>query len=150
MPIVPIALNDFMFMNTLRHTMGGRMVRNCGCPECRPPVLYVDSAVARARARALLQELISAEDWRHYEATKQVRVTGSAGGRYVLERHSFQGNVRQIVDRHGNVSGRNLCAHIAIHDDQHGLSVPVECNLIAQLLAIRTNELGFLNVANDY
>lgn len=93
---------------------------------------------AKARARTLLLSMLD-ENQRHtLEREGYFEVTGSLGGRYRLYTHDYTGNVVEC-DQDGNPQ-RTWCVHPDMFDDPTGMQAPAEGAVIAQMLALRTDE----------
>jgi hypothetical protein len=133
------------------NTMTPRLLRSYQPDEdapIRPPA--PDYQQACERAKTLLLRLLNDDDREYFERTRCVRVTGSNGGQYELECNDFTGNVRKrVAEVDGVFRWQRYCAHIP-HRDRYGHRMPEYDNVIAQLLALRTDELGFLRTANQY
>lgn len=105
-----------------------------------------DQRMAHVRARTLLLRLLNDDDRRYFDQHGIVRVTGSDGGVYELD-PAWTGNVRQYCEANGR--WRRWCAHIR-SEDEHGYPIPIDDNLVAQLLTLRTDEREFHRIANPY
>lgn len=94
-------------------------------------------------AKQVLRDLLSPEDWQHYSTQGHIHVQGSRGGEYKLHRER-QGNVWQV----GNASrlGRPLCILLQ-SNTAPALGYPIELQLAAQVLLLRTDEQEFLDIA---
>jgi len=103
-------------------------------------------AVATSRATALLLSLLSPEQRASYERDRTFMVIGSAGGIYRI-RPGAMGNVDWIDPAS---SGREvagvLCAHPQLWTPDGTLPDPDVA--LAQMLALTTDEAGFIATAN--
>lgn len=97
--------------------------------------------VARERADELLLSMLNPAQLESYLRCGEFDVVGSAGGRYRIRR-GVSGNV-DWLDNDGQVGGR-LCAHPTM---EHGW-MPDQDVALAQLLALTTDEVAFVAVAN--
>lgn len=99
-----------------------------------------DRREAYQRARTLLLEFLTDEQRRTYEQAEWFEVVGSAGNTYRIHPGSV-GNIHWR--RNGEMVGR-LCAHPSLdHED-----LPDPDIALAQLLALKTDEPGFIRIAN--
>jgi hypothetical protein len=95
---------------------------------------------AHDRSRELLISLLDPTQRETYEELEWFEVTGSAGNQYRIHRGN-SGNIHWLSD--GEVRGR-LCAH---PDFSHGY-LPDPDVALAQMLALLTDEPGFIRLAN--
>jgi hypothetical protein len=95
---------------------------------------------AHDRAETLLISLLNETQRRTYEEHEWFEVVGSAGNLYRIHRGN-SGNIHWLQD--GEVAGR-LCAHPSFN---HGY-LPDPDVALAQMLALRTDEPGFIEMAN--
>jgi hypothetical protein len=93
---------------------------------------------ASARAKRLLKEVLTSEQWEQYLADGSFMVRSQSGAIYRL-RHGWAGNV-QLLDDTGRATD-SFC----IHPREN---VPYEDNLIAQMMMLTSQESEFLRVAN--
>lgn len=96
---------------------------------------------ARDRADELLLSMLSPDQVADYVDNGAFNVIGSAGGRYRIRR-GVSGNV-DWLDADGQVGGR-LCAHPTMENGW----MPDQDVALAQLLALTTDEVAFVAVAN--
>ncbi len=94
---------------------------------------------ASRRATETLRSLLTEENQRRLDAGFDLLIVGSAGGQYRV-RHGYQGNIRRS-------DGRTFCAHPSMVTPEGDL-LPTEDAMIAQILALVTDEPAFLRVAN--
>jgi hypothetical protein len=96
---------------------------------------------ANDRAVELLLSFLSEEQRRTYDDHEWFEVVGSAGGRYRLHASHHIGNIGWLdeQDRHGM-----LCCHP--RDER----LPIGDVLLAQMLALVTDEESFVRLANRY
>lgn len=116
---------------------------------------------AKARARELLQELCTAEQWETYQRDGHIPVKGSNGGDYLITK-GYSGNVIVGTANDGYVNGRytyvqRKCAHPNMTDTvkignlgTEYIRLPDEDAMIAQMLRIQADEQGWLEIANNY
>jgi len=116
--------------------------------RARREAAYAEAAASRVaaqvRAEETLLRLLPEAERAHYQDRQLIRVRGSAGGLYEIER-GYQQNV-YAIDEAGRRTER-LCAHPHMYDNEGG-SLPYEDAMIAQLLQLRHDEPAFLTVAN--
>jgi len=117
--------------------------------------------LAEQRALALLPRVLDPRERAYFERTGRILITGSEGGMYEIQRGSCVGNVvpqqRVSVGRIWTTSagaGSALCAHPAmVRPKDNGFGVeelpPTDAH-IAQILALKADERGFLRIANLY
>jgi hypothetical protein len=101
-------------------------------------------AVARAEARKLLELVLTQEQLASFDRDKFFDVIGSHGTTYRV-RHGVSGNISQLVD------GREvsvLCVHPSLYDADRGAYLPTEDSIVAQVLALKTDELEVVTRAN--
>ncbi len=102
---------------------------------------------ANARARALLDSLLDADQQAELEATGQFHVTAPSGRRYRIHRNSISGNVELVDDPawEDPVKARRwrYCAHGRGADE-----LPTFDHLAMQKLMLETDEDRFLATAN--
>lgn len=96
---------------------------------------------AERRAEELLLSLLDARQLESYRLHGEFEVMGSAGGHYRIKRGTM-GNIEWI--RPDGQRGGTLCVHPTT---RHGV-LPMRDVHLAQLLALTTDEVGFLNLAN--
>jgi hypothetical protein len=117
------------------------------------------SADAERRAVELLPRVLNPRERAHFERTGRIVITGSEGGGYEILRHGYVGNVvtLQPVLVGGPFTTRArtgwaLCAHpmMYVMNGDACERLPHTDAYIAQILAIKTNEKGFLRTANIY
>lgn len=99
--------------------------------------LHAAELAAKKRAEALLLENISADQRRDLGERGHFFVTAKSGKRYRIDRH-IHGNVYEVNEVGTRV--RRYCA-------QPG-GVPADDAILAQKLALETDEAAFLRVAN--
>jgi hypothetical protein len=97
---------------------------------------------ASNRADDLLLSMLSPEQRESYFLNNHFEVIGSCGNRYRI-REGVSGNIDWLDDETGEVKGR-LCAHPTMERDW----LPVQDVAVAQLLALTTDEMSFVRVAN--
>lgn len=97
--------------------------------------------LASDRASELLMSLLSDEQAHAYHLTGEFEVMGSAGGLYRVRRGT-SGNI-DWIDPEGQVGAR-LCAHPTMAQGW----MPEQDVAAAQVLALITDEPGFVRVAN--
>lgn len=85
--------------------------------------------------RAALLAILTEQQRQDYVTRSTFTVHGSANGTYQIS-HGHTGNIYRMP------YGPSLCAHPPMQ------GMPTEAALIGQVLMIRTDELGFLRVAN--
>lgn len=102
---------------------------------------------ASDRARQTLLSLLPPDEQRRYENGDGFTVRGSAGGEYRIRTTSHAMNVtRSWTDESGARRRQRLCAHPRMWVDSGDL--PIEDAFVAQLLMLRYDEPGFLQIAN--
>lgn len=105
-------------------------------------------AAVRARAEETLRAVLDAEQWASWEREKHFELITQSGRRYRIRR-GVSGNVRLIED---GAEREALCAHppTSVQDDdgRHLGRLPMEDVVIAQVLALQTDEEGFRRTAN--
>jgi hypothetical protein len=104
--------------------------------------------------------VLSPRERAHFHETGHILITGSEGGRYEIRRGSYIGNVVTQQDvvvgaRFGMFvrAGMGLCAHptmCVMNSNNVVEELPQTDAYIAQILAIKANEKGFLRTANIY
>lgn len=122
------------------------------CEECRRLDALRKDVAGRAerrgklaeKARAALIEILSEENQRRLSREQRVIITGSHGGRYSVA-IGYSGNIYRLNDR-GEVDV-SFCAHPPMMSDRW-TECPYEYAMVAQILALQTDEPGFLAVAN--
>lgn len=97
---------------------------------------------AESKAERLLMSFLNADQQAQYRQDKSFDVMGSAGNVYRIRRGSA-GNVDWIRPD-GSVGGR-FCAHPDMYTE--GV-LPLPDVAVAQMLALTTDERGFLRIAN--
>jgi len=95
---------------------------------------------AAARAQELLLSLLTEAQAADYLDRGWFEVRGSAGGRYRIRRRGQAGNVDRMPDT-GEEREASLCAHPPGH-------LPDADAHLAQMMALVTDEPGFLRTAN--
>lgn len=115
----------------------GREVERVARSEARA----LARTAARDRADELLQSMLSEQQREAYRLTGEFEVMGSAGGVYRIRRGT-SGNVDWIAPD-GTVGAR-LCAHPEMREGW----MPDQDVALAQMLALRTDEAGFIGMAN--
>jgi hypothetical protein len=122
---------------------------NCGCPVCRADGLRPDSRRAfederrdaEARGIKLLKEWLSPAQLREYTAYLYFDVSGGASGKRYRIKHGEVQNVFELDSQ-----GREICGWCFAPD---GYLVPGDV-MLAQKVALETNERGALKVANRF
>lgn len=121
------------------------------CPHCggscreaqRTPGDWRQERDARIkRAEETLLAILDATNQKRYSDGLPIRVTGSAGGRYEIQR-GYSGNVQRLGPAGAPIA--SYCAHPPMN--YNGMEHPVQVAMIAQILALRNDEPGFLRVA---
>lgn len=107
----------------------------------RRAILAAARVEATSRAESLLLEMLSQSQRERYQLLGEFEVMGSAGTLYRIKR-GVSGNV-EWVNSDGVVGGR-LCAHPTMRDGW----LPTEDVVLAQFLALTTDEPAFLRLAN--
>lgn len=98
-------------------------------------------AIARDRADELLLSMLSEDQRQTYQLRGEFEVIGSAGGVYRIRRGT-SGNV-DWLEPDGRVGAR-LCAHPTMAEGW----LPDQDVAVAQMLALITDEPGFVRLAN--
>lgn len=103
------------------------------------------SREANRRAKALLPMVLSPEERERFDQDEEIWITGSCGGRYEIQTNHYEGNVILHSER-----GRKIAA-FCCHPRMNG-GVPPWDAFVGQILALKADELGFLETANvtDY
>lgn len=119
------------------------------CERMRRTREYIEAHRARRgelqrHAREVLARILDDTNRKSLEKDNRVHVTGSHGGRYVVT-VGYSGNVYRL-DAQGKY-GESLCAHPEMVLNG-ALELPVEVAMATQILALQTDEPGFLAVAN--
>lgn len=98
---------------------------------------------AQKRAEALLKEIVSEVDFTTYKKDGYIEVLAKSGKKYRVKNDRFQSNVEvyQREKKEWKYQHR-LCAHL---QDTH---IPIEDNVVAQVLMLRHDENRFLQMAN--
>lgn len=96
---------------------------------------------ATERARELLLVLLDAEQREQYALDRAFMVRGSAGGMYRIE-YGTAGNIKLCAGAH-NEAVVQYCGHPDDVDD-----LPTEDVQVAQMLALQTDEPGFIAACN--
>lgn len=100
---------------------------------------------ATERARELLRGLLTEEQWQEYDDHETFTVIGSSGQRFRID-HGTTGNVTTVdSDGYPLVA---YCAHPELYDQDSHRYLPTEDVLVAQALALMTDDAAFLAVAN--
>lgn len=113
----------------------------------KPPIdqrvqeLLARERQAATRARALLLALLDSENRKRLTEQGIIRIIGSGGTSFELDGDSYVGNVH-VLDSLNHVQA-TYCLHPAMEPD-----MPVESVLIAQMLALQTDERSTLLAAN--
>lgn len=107
----------------------------------RRAILAAARVEATSRAESLLLEMLSQSQRERYQLLGEFEVMGSAGTLYRIKR-GVSGNI-EWVKPDGVVGGR-LCAHPTMRDGW----LPTEDVVLAQFLALTTDEPAFLRLAN--
>jgi hypothetical protein len=102
---------------------------------------------AAARADAGLRSLLSPAQLRALDRNAPIPVVGSHGTRYEVDPWHVDGNVRWYHPD-GDYGGR-LCCHPRAYDPTEG-RLPQQDMIAGQILALRTDEPGWLEAANLY
>lgn len=95
---------------------------------------------AEERAEALLLSFLSEEQQHSYHGGQWFEVVGSAGGRYRI-RQGVVGNV-DWLNEYGAAGGSLCCHPIA--------GLPIPDVMLAQMLALITDEEAFVRLSNRY
>lgn len=103
-------------------------------------------AHATNRASATLRQFLTPDQWASFERDRTFQVVGSAGGLYRL-RYGVAGNVDWLEGGGLDDAAGVLCAHPRAVDED-GYYLPTPDVLLAQMLALVTDEPGFVRVAN--
>lgn len=96
---------------------------------------------AETRAETFLLSFLSEEQRASYRDNQRFEVVGSVGGRYRI-RQGMVGNI-DWLDENGQFGG-SLCCHPS------GGYLPRADIMLAQMLALTTDEVGFVRLANRY
>lgn len=107
-------------------------------PSYRAELARREQAEAKAKARTLLLDHLGDEQRAMFEAHHHFDVISSAGRRFRLTL-GREGNVFLMPDV-GDQAVRSFCIHLRDR-------VPDEDNVLAQMLALQTDEAAFLRVA---
>jgi hypothetical protein len=106
---------------------------------------------AQERALATLRSVVTAEQWEQWEQHNAIDVVGSKGTRYRI-REGREGNVYQLDDQGELVF--SWCAapdgEVRDKDGEVAGYLPTPDIVLGQLLALITDEPGFLRTANLY
>lgn len=92
---------------------------------------------ADRRARSLLLSVLSPEEQKQWDRDRQVVITGSNGGKYMIGRNA---TVSQWKKRHRYWSP--ICVHVREGKDSYGY-FPEDDQVAAMVLAIKSNEKKF-------
>jgi len=112
----------------------------------REAEVQAEREAAYARARDLLYRLLTAEQRAEHADRGTITVRGSEGNVFRLETSHYAGNVSWVDEHGGDVLG-TMCAHPRNCDlDGHGM--PSDDIFAGQVLALQTDERGFVSVAN--
>lgn len=96
------------------------------------------------RAGRLLMSVLTPEQRDRYVNKGDFVITGSLGGKYLIE-NGYSGNVYRLDGNNRTVAC--YCAHPVMHNDDDS-RLPVAAAMVAQVLAITTDEWDFVKVAN--
>ena len=102
-------------------------------------------AHATDRANATLREFLTSDQWTSFERDRAFQVVGSAGGLYRI-RYGTAGNVEWWEPGSPSEVAGVLCAHPDMWDGVDWLPTPDV--MLAQMLALTTDEPGFVRTAN--
>ena len=116
---------------------------------------------AEKRAAELLPRVLNSREQAHFKKTGRIVITGSEGGVYEILRRGYVGNVVPHQDVQVGrlwtttaMAGSGLCAHPEMcrwTSDGHTYEeLPHTDAYIAQILALKADEKGFLRIANLY
>ena len=104
--------------------------------------------LASERAEQLLKTILTEDQWVSWERDKNFELITQSGRRYRIRR-GVSHNVQLVED---DFETESLCAHpaISVWSEDGGLlgKIPAEDVVVAQVLALRTDEEGFRRVAN--
>lgn len=105
-------------------------------------------AMARARAEETLRAVLDPEQWESWQREQRFELITQSGQRYRIRR-GVSGNVRLIEDGEEREA---LCAHpptvVLDEEGRYVGTMPTEDVVIAQVLALRTDEEAFRRTAN--
>jgi len=104
------------------------------------------AAQADTRAEQLVKMVIPAEEFTRWENSREIRVTGSEGGVYVIRCNTHEGNV-DWYDNGERVG--SFCAHPRM-GFSNGNKLPLADAITAQYLALVHDEWQFIATANVY
>lgn len=106
--------------------------------------------VAKVRAEETLRAVLDDEQWAAWESDKRFELITQSGRRYRVAR-GISHNIK-LIAADSDREVESLCAYPrrAIHDDAGNRlgQLPAEDVVIAQVLALRSDEEGFRRVAN--
>ncbi|MBT2213488.1 hypothetical protein [Actinomadura sp. NEAU-AAG7] len=124
----------------------------CGRPHCvqcawtdqtpRTEAQQKEAGEYREKAFHVLAAILDEDNRARLESGKHLVITGSHGGRYAVQT-GYSGNVYRL-----DVKGQpftSYCAHPPMIAGTR--DVPVQVAMVAQILAIQTDEIEFLRVA---
>lgn len=128
-----------------RFPVSGPTLEEIAAREAEHKRRQLAQARATERATVVLMSFLTPAQQASYERDKSFRVVGSAGGVYRI-RYGSAGNVDWFapgaVDRPTGI----LCAHPDLWDG--GDYLPTPASMLAQALALITDEPGFVRDAN--
>lgn len=109
--------------------------------------------VAKTKAAELLKSYLDPEQVAQYDRDETFNFVGSMGGKYQIA-DGYSGNVYLMHPENGQRVA-SLCAHpmLDVYDDDRRErlgSLPTPDSMLAQFLALSTNEVGFHEIANQY
>ena len=93
---------------------------------------------AKIKANELLKDIIGEESYKKFKETGNIEFKTQIGRTYSINGHSVARNIC-LNDEKGKL---RICAHLKDTD------IPIEDNLIAQILMIKNSEDEFLQLAN--
>lgn len=96
---------------------------------------------ANMKAEALLEAVLSPQEYVDFCGGRPLAIKGSAGGDYTIRREGLTSNIRYLVD---GKHVRSLCVHPNTYDRQRGGYIPDADGYVAQILALRADEPGVL------
>lgn len=98
---------------------------------------------ARQKAQQLLKEVIGEISFFEYKKSGQIEFVTLSGKKYVLHNNDFARNI-DVYQKEKNEFKKThrLCAHLSDKD------IPIEDNLVAQILMLQNDEEEFLKIAN--
>ena len=98
---------------------------------------------AKQKAQQLLKEVIGEINFSEYQRSGQIEFITSSGTKYILYNKDFARNI-DVYKKEKDEFKRShrLCAHLS------DKNIPIEDNLVAQVLMLQYNEDEFLRMAN--